>query len=202
MQTKIVDRSAATPPECAAVSASVNAFHELLVATVPTLRLRAMALTRNRADADDLVQAAVSNALAGAASFQPGTNFKAWMTRILRNRFFSNIRARRETSDLDDVPAWRLGRSGGQEESMELRELQRAMARLPAQTRMLLLMIAVEGVSYEDASAQLGLAVGTLKCRVFRARQQMRDWMMGEENVAPLPLRKRAVIVAEPSLLH
>lgn len=85
---------------------------------------------------------------------------------------------------------------------MELRELQRAMARLPAQTRMLLLMIAVEGVSYEDASAQLGLAVGTLKCRVFRARQQMRDWMMGEENVAPLPLRKRAVIVAEPSLLH
>ena len=202
MKTKIVDRSAATLPECAAVSTSVNAFHELLVATIPTLRLRAMALTRNRADADDLVQAAVSNALAGQASFQPGTNFKAWMTRILRNRFFSNIRARRDTLDLDDVPAWRLGRSGGQEESMELRELQRAMARLPAQTRMLLLMIAVEGVSYEDASAQLGLAVGTLKCRVFRARQQMRDWMMGEEKSAPVARRKRMAIVAEPNLLY
>lgn len=85
---------------------------------------------------------------------------------------------------------------------MELRELQRAMARLPAQTRMLLLMIAVEGVSYEDASAQLGLAVGTLKCRVFRARQQMRDWMMGEEIVASAPRRKRLVTTAEPSLSY
>ena len=85
---------------------------------------------------------------------------------------------------------------------MELRELQRAMARLPAQTRMLLLMIAVEGVSYEDASAQLGLAVGTLKCRVFRARQQMRDWMMGEEKPAPVARRKRMAIVAEPNLLY
>ena len=85
---------------------------------------------------------------------------------------------------------------------MELRELQRAMARLPAQTRMLLLMIAVEGVSYEDASAQLGLAVGTLKCRVFRARQQMRDWMMGEEIVASVPRRKRIGTTAEPSLSY
>lgn len=159
--------------------------------TLPSLRLRAMALTRNRADADDLVQSAVSNALAGQASFQNGTNFKAWITRILRNRFFSNIRARRETVDLDDVPSWRLGRSGGQEEGLELKELQRAMARLPAQTRLLLLMISVEGVSYEDASAQLGLAVGTLKCRVFRARQQLREWMLGEETTHSAPRGKR-----------
>ena len=181
MQMKSHRRPAAPSTQGAAALVGEPTFHDLLVQTLPSLRLRAMALTRNRADADDLVQAAVSNALAGQASFQTGTNFKAWMTRILRNRFFSNIRAKRETVELDDVPGWRLGRSGGQEEGLELQELQRAMARLPAQTRLLLLMISVEGVSYEEASAQLGLAVGTLKCRVFRARQQLREWMMGEE---------------------
>ena len=165
MQIKSDVRPAAPLSKGAAALVREPSFHDLLIQTLPTLRLRAMALTRNRADADDLVQAAVSNALAGQNSFQAGTNFKAWMTRILRNRFFSNIRARRETVELDDVPGWRLGRSGGQEEGLELQELQRAMARLPAQTRLLLLMISVEGVSYEDASAQLGLAVGTLKCR-------------------------------------
>lgn len=198
MQITSDHRAAASSTEGAAVSIRETSFHELLVQTLPSLRLRAMALTRNRADADDLVQAAVTNALAGQASFQPGTNFKAWMTRILRNRFFSNIRARRETVDLDDVPGWRLGRSGGQEESLELRELQTAMARLPAQTRLLLLMISVEGVSYEDASAQLGQAVGTLKCRVFRARQQLREWMLGEE-VVPRMARPRAVVEHRPT---
>jgi len=198
-----LDQSTAVPLTAgAAVSASTPTFQELLVQTLPSLRLRAMALTRNRADADDLVQSAVSNALAGQASFQPGTNFKAWMTRILRNRFFSNIRARRETVELDDVPGWRLGRSGGQEEGLELQELQRAMARLPAQTRLLLMMISVEGVSYEDASAQLNLPVGTLKCRVFRARQQLREWMLGEEVAvaAPAPARRpRRAVEAHPT---
>ena len=202
MQTLINDRTAAPSQEGAAVRASEADFHDLLVATLPSLRLRAMALTRNRADADDLVQAAVSNALAGQKSFQAGTNFKAWMTRILRNRFFSNIRARRETVELDDVPGWRLGRSGGQEEALELQELQRAMARLQPQTRMLLLMISVEGVSYEAASAQLGLAVGTLKCRVFRARQQLREWMMGEETALALPRARRPRNQAENRLTH
>lgn len=202
MQTQIIDRTAAPSTQGSAVCVPETSFHSLLVQTLPSLRLRAMALTRNRADADDLVQAAISNALAGQKSFQPGTNFKAWMTRILRNRFFSNIRAKRETVELDDVPGWRLGRSGGQEEGLELQELQRAMARLPAQTRMLLLMIAVEGVSYEDASAQLGLAVGTLKCRVFRARQQLREWMLGEETALALPRGKLPRTMGEMRPIH
>lgn len=177
-------------------------FHDLLVQTLPVLRMRALALTRNRADADDLVQAAIANALAGQASFQPGTNFKAWMTRIIRNRFFSNVRARRETTELDEVPAWHLGRSGGQEEGLELAELQRSLARLPPHIRMVLMMISVEGVSYEEASAQLGLPIGTLKCRVFRARQQLREWMMGEERPAPQPLQRPARLAVEARIAH
>jgi len=157
-------------------------FHELLMASLPSLRLHALALTRHRADAEDLLHSAVASALAAEASFELGTNFRAWMTRILRNRFFSNIRRRRETVDIEDAPASALSRSGGQEEGLAVQELHRCLARLPTDQRVILLMITVQGLSYEEASVQLGAAVGTLKCRVFRARRQLRRMMMGEEQ--------------------
>ena len=78
-------------------------FHGLLVALLPKLRVQALALTRNRAAAEDLVQDAVANALAAQDSFTPGTNFAAWMHRILRNRFISTLRKQRETTDIDDA---------------------------------------------------------------------------------------------------
>lgn len=170
------------------------AFHELLMASLPSLRLHALALTRHRADAEDLLHSAVASALAAEASFELGTNFRAWMTRILRNRFFSNIRRHRETVDLEDAPASALGRSGGQEEGLAVQELHRCLARLPSDQRVVLLMITVQGLSYEEASVQLGAAIGTLKCRVFRARRQLRRMMMGEEETrrpaaAPVPAR-------------
>jgi RNA polymerase sigma-70 factor (ECF subfamily) len=162
----------------------LGAFHELLVATLPRLRQQALALTRNRADADDLVQAAVANALAARNSFVASTNFRAWMSRILRNRFFSNLRARRETVAIEDAPAFRLACSGGQEQHIEMQELHRNLARLRPDHRLVLMMIAVQGLSYEEASAELGVAVGTLKCRVFRARKQLQAWMLGAEPPA------------------
>lgn len=157
-------------------------FHDLLLAVLPSLRAQAMVLTRHRADAEDLVQTAVMNALGAQDSFEPGTNFKAWMTRILRNRFFSNFRGRRETVDLADAPSALIARSGGQEESLALKELQKNFARLPPDQRIILMMISVEGLSYEEASEQLGVAIGTLKCRVFRGRKQLRHWMFGDDE--------------------
>lgn len=181
-------------------SAPMPSFHDLLLAALPSLRQQALALTRHRADAEDLVQAAVTNALAAQHSFEPGTNFRAWMTRIMRNRFFSNFRRRRETVDLDDAPSSLMGRSGGQEESIAFKELRANLARLPADQRLVLMMISVQGLSYEEASAQLGVAVGTLKCRVFRARKQLRAWMLGEDEAAPAPAAaKRSSRQAAPS---
>ena len=84
---------------------STPAFHDQVIAILPKLRVQALALTRNRASAEDLVQDAVCNALSASNSFIPGTNFAAWMHRILRNRFISNLRKRRDTTDIDDVPA-------------------------------------------------------------------------------------------------
>ncbi|RVT92026.1 sigma-70 family RNA polymerase sigma factor [Rhodovarius crocodyli] len=156
-------------------------FHTALVEVLPSLRQQAYALTRNRADADDLVQAAVGNALAAKNSFQPGTNFKAWMLRIVRNRFLSDMRRKRETVAVEDAPAEIFARSGGQEDSLVMQELRRNLARLPADQRLALMMVTVQGMSYEEVSEELGVAVGTLKCRVFRARKQLEAWLMGEE---------------------
>jgi len=159
----------------------VHEFNALILSLLPSLQKQALALTRHRADAEDLVQAAVASALAAQDSFCAGTNFNAWMNRILRNRFFSNVRRRRTMVSLADVPAEQLSRSGGQEDSLAVQDLRRHMLRLPANQRLILLMISIEGVSYEDASAHLGVAAGTLKCRVFRARAQLHLWMLGVE---------------------
>jgi len=156
-------------------------FHEQLVALLPRLRVQAVSMTRNRADADDLVQAAVSNALAAQNSFTPGTNFGAWMFRILRNRFLSDIRRRRDTCDMDNAPAEALARPAAQEDSLALRELRMRLADLPEDHRTALLLVTVQGMSYEEAAEVMGCAVGTAKCRVFRARRQLEAWLVGEE---------------------
>ncbi len=157
-------------------------FHGLLTTTLPRLRVQALALTRNRADADDLVQSAVTSALAAQNSFTPGTNFGAWMFRILRNRFISDIRRRRETTDIDDVPSSAFARPGAQEDSLVMRELRLHMARLPVEQRTALVMVTVQGMSYEEVAQAMDCAVGTAKCRVFRARQTLQRWLTGEER--------------------
>ncbi len=175
----VMDQMGATDPG--------TPFHELMVQALPALRQQAFALTRNRADADDLVQAAVTNALAAQHSFTPGTNFKAWMSRILRNRFLSDMRRRRETVEVEEAPADAFARAAGQEDSIALQELRHALAKLPADQRLALMMVTVQGMSYEEVSEQLGVAVGTLKCRVFRARKQLQAWLLGEEPAAQRP---------------
>ena len=175
-------------------------FNALLVAHLPQLRRQALALTRHKADAEDLLQTAVTSALAARESFTQGTNFKAWVTCILRNRFLSNIRQRRHLVDIADVPESLLGHSGGQEINLEMLELKRQMQRLPAEQRSILIMITVDGMSYDDAAAQLGVAAGTLKCRVFRARAQLEAWMHGHEHTEkPAPRTPRRNLPAPPA---
>lgn len=165
-------------------TATGPSFHDQLVAILPRLRVQAVSMTRNRADADDLVQAAVSNALAAQHSFTPGTNFGAWMFRILRNRFLSDIRRRRDTCDMDNAPAEALARPAAQEDSLALRELRRRLADLPADHRTALMLVTVQGMSYEEAAEVMNCAVGTAKCRVFRARRQLEAWLTGETPTA------------------
>ena len=155
-------------------------FHDQVISILPKLRIHALALTRNRSAAEDLVQDAVCNALSAHASFIPGTNFPAWMHRILRNRFISNLRKRRDTTDIDDVPQSTFATEAAHEDRLALKELGQAMTRLPADQREALLMVVVHGMSYEALAEATGCAVGTAKSRVFRARRQLEAWLLGE----------------------
>ena len=155
-------------------------FHDQVIAILPKLRVQALSLTRNRAAAEDLVQDAVCNALAAQNSFIPGTNFSAWMHRILRNRFISDLRKRRETTDIDDVPASSFASPATHEDNLALKDLSMALSRLPSDQREALVMVVIQGMSYEELAEATDCAVGTAKSRVFRARRQLEAWMTGD----------------------
>jgi RNA polymerase sigma-70 factor (ECF subfamily) len=157
-------------------------FHTNLVAVLPRLRIQALALTRNRAAADDLVQDAAMNALAAQGSFTPGTNFRAWMHRILRNRFISDLRKRREIVDIDDAPPASLAVHAGHEDRLTLQELQLALGELLPVQREALFMVVLQGMSYEEVAAATDCAIGTAKSRVFRARRLLAARLLGETD--------------------
>ena len=169
------------------------AFHDQIITILPKLRVQALALTRNRAAAEDLVQDAVCNALSAQSSFIPGTNFAAWMHRILRNRFISNLRKRRDTTDIDDVPASAFATEAPHEDRLALKDLSKAMTRLPSDQREALVMVVVHGMSYEALAEATGCAVGTAKSRVFRARRQLETWLMGETTDKKVQVAARVV---------
>jgi RNA polymerase sigma-70 factor, ECF subfamily len=157
-------------------------FEEQLVSLMPKMRSWAMALTRNRAAADDLVQDVAIKALTARDSFELGTNFSAWVHRILTNRFITNVRAQRNFVDVDALLD--LQEKPAHEDRAVLRELGWAVDRLPADQKQALVMIALDEESYENASELAGCPIGTLKSRVHRARLQLRAHMEGDVKYA------------------
>jgi len=165
-------------------------FHDQLIAVLPRLRLQALALTRQRAAAEDMVQEATAKALAGRESFAPGTDFVAWMRRILYNHFINTTRGRREADGLDEAPERALAvGAAAHEDRLVLRELVRALGRLPASHREVLFMVALRGMSYGEVAAEYGWAMGTVKSRIGRARAQLRASLLGEAHLVAGPRR-------------
>jgi RNA polymerase sigma-70 factor, ECF subfamily len=154
-------------------------FHEQLIEYLPRMRVWALALTRNRAAAEDLTQDVATKALIARDCFIPGTNFSAWVHRIMINHFISGVRSRREFTDVETVPDVPVPAS--HEDRAVLRELGWAFDRLPPDQREALDMIALQERSYESAAEVTGCAIGTLKSRVHRARLRLRAHLTGEE---------------------
>ncbi|HET7879267.1 MAG TPA: sigma-70 family RNA polymerase sigma factor [Acetobacteraceae bacterium] len=153
-------------------------FHDELIKFLPKMRIWALALTRNRAAAEDLTQDVAAKALVAKDCFTPGTNFSAWVHRIMVNHFISGVRSRREYTDVDTVPEVPV--AAAHEDRTALRELGWALERLPRDQRDALQMIVLQEQSYEDAAEVTGCAIGTLKSRVHRARLQLRAYLTGE----------------------
>jgi RNA polymerase sigma-70 factor (ECF subfamily) len=155
-------------------------FQEQLTQFLPKMRVWALALTRNRAAAEDLTQDVATKALVAKDCFIPGTNFSAWVHRIMINHFISGVRNRREFTDMDNLPDVAI--SAAHEDRTALRELGWAVDRLPPDQREALFMIVLQENSYEDAAERTGCAIGTLKSRVHRARLQLRAYLSGEQQ--------------------
>ena len=149
-------------------------FKAMMMRAIPQLRAFARGLSGSVDLADDLVQEAMLKAWAARASFQAGTNFRGWIFTILRNKYYSQMRRRKFVGEWDDVVADRLlAAPAGQEKTIELRDMLRALQQLPAAQREALILVGAGGISYEETSAILGVAIGTIKSRVARGRDAL-----------------------------
>ena len=165
-------------------------FQSDLVALLPHMRAFARSLTGDRTQADDLAQEALLKAWRARASFQPGTNLKAWTFMILRNQFLSDKRRSWRSQPLDPEVAERtLIAADNPSAAMDVSDVRRAMMRLPDEQREALTLIGAAGLSYEEAAEICQTAVGTIKSRVSRARTALQILLaggdLGEADVLP-----------------
>jgi RNA polymerase sigma-70 factor (ECF subfamily) len=138
---------------------------------VPRLRRFARVITRNVADADDLVQVAVEKALTRAVQWRPGSRLDSWMFGIMKNAWVDEIRARRRRERVfapEDAGAT-VGDASASARDIAL-TVQAAVARLPEEQRIAVALVLVEGLSYKDAAETLGIPIGTLTSRLARGR--------------------------------
>jgi RNA polymerase sigma-70 factor, ECF subfamily len=168
----------------------VSEFHRLIEQQIPRLRRYARALTRNRERADDLVQDTLSRALVKEQFWQPGTNLRAWLFTIMHNQNVNNVRrAVRESGmvDLEQLSPT-LPATTDPTASRQMFELERALAQLPLEQRQVIMLVGLEGMSYEDAAGILSVPVGTVRSRLSRGRDilgKLLD-MEGRPSVAAL----------------
>jgi RNA polymerase sigma-70 factor (ECF subfamily) len=149
-------------------------FKHELVALIPHLRAFARTLTGDQASADDLAQDALMKAWDARASYQMGTNMKAWTFMILRNQFYSEKRRSWRQTQLDQDAAERtLVAVDDPQAPVALDELRLGLGMLPAEQREALILVGAGGFAYEEAAEICGCAVGTVKSRVSRARRAL-----------------------------
>jgi RNA polymerase sigma-70 factor (ECF subfamily) len=156
-------------------------------AGIPHLRRYARALARDVVAADDLVQDCLARALAKLHLWQEDTNLRAWLFTILHHQHVNDLRRSMRagrTVELSEAEAL-LSRAADQDKHLELRDLERALARLPQEQRAVLLLVGLEGRAYDEASAVLGISIGTLRSRLSRGRGALRQLMdTGLDNLA------------------
>jgi len=151
-------------------------WREAVIQRIPSLRAFAWSLSRNPADADDLVQETLTKAWTYRQRFEPGSNLRAWLFTILRNTWYTTATKRgREVPDEDGKHALGLSTEGSQEWTVELTALRSALDRLPAEHREAIVMVGAAGLSYEEAAEISGCALGTIKSRVNRARNRLAE---------------------------
>jgi RNA polymerase sigma-70 factor (ECF subfamily) len=165
-------------------------FEELAMPLFDQLYNFAQWLTQDRTEAEDLVQETYAKALRGFSSFQAGTNFRAWIYRILRNSFLSSRTGLRTMVVLDEEGSDSLPTESATPETLLIdqsnRELmQQALEELPVNFREILLLCEVEEMSYQEISETLAIPIGTVMSRLFRARKALRAALLSKTKGGP-----------------
>jgi RNA polymerase sigma-70 factor (ECF subfamily) len=158
---------------------------------IPRLRRYARALTADRARADDLVQDTLERGMIKLDLWQPGSDLRAWLFTLMHNVFVNQLRSQPAgvTAGLDGEAA-QVAVRPTQTDWLEVRDLQAALLRLPEEQREVLLLVALEQLSYEETAGVLGIPVGTVMSRLSRARERLRGLLAGDAMPAALKVVK------------
>src|SRR3954451_4913265 len=157
-------------------------FGNLVEAEIPRLRRYARALTRDVIRADDLVQSCLVRAVAKQHLWQRGTDLRAWLFTILHNQHVNDVRrSAREGSNvaIEDAAPMLTTQSNAMD-VLNLRDLEAGIAKLPEEQRQVILLIGLEGMRYDEVALTLGVPIGTVRSRLSRGRDQLRE-LMGME---------------------
>jgi RNA polymerase sigma-70 factor (ECF subfamily) len=173
-------------------------IHRSIEAEIPRLRRYARALVRDAVAADDLVQDCLARAIAKLHLWQEGTDLRAWLFTILHNQYVNQVRrAVREGTAIglsETEPT--LTQAPDQGKRLELRDLERAIAKLPDEQRSVILLVGLEGLRYEEVAEVLDVPVGTVRSRLSRGREALRRLM------GIVPDRQAETVMAEPAALR
>jgi len=159
----------------------------LIEREIPRLRRYARALTRAADRADDLVQDTLVRALTKGHLWQPGTDIRAWLFTIMHNEYVNTVRREvhgATTIDIEQVTSTLMAATDPSC-SLQLRELDRALALLPGEQREVMLLVGLEGMAYESAAQILGVPIGTIRSRLSRGRETLRRLMGRQEESTP-----------------
>lgn len=161
-----------------------------LVACIPRLRRYARALLANRAAADDLVQDTMERAWRKLSLWRRGTDMRAWLFSIMHNLYIDQVRKssiQTETFD-DNTPQPAV--DAPHMERLQLRDLESALCMLPAEQREILLLVALEEMTYDEIAATLRIPIGTVMSRLSRGRERLRALMEGRPAISTLKVIK------------
>ena len=177
----------------------MSEFNGLVEREIPRLRRYARALTRSADRADDLVQETLLRAISKCHLWQAGTDIREWLFTIMHNHYVNMVRrAMRDEATIDiDQMSSSLVATTDPTASRQLRELEESLARLSGEQREVILLVGLEGMSYDTAAQVLGVPVGTVRSRLSRGRDALRRLMgMPEKTDKAVPAREIAPLAA------